>query len=116
MRTAYYLLALDIPEIISRFGGDREFAAECAGLFADELPAMLEALREGLRLESAERVNRAAHALKGAAGNFSLAGPTVTAGEMERLARDGRLEDARPLQSVLERELARLLEGLQGLK
>ncbi len=107
---------VNLSEVVARLGGDREFAAECADLFSEELPALLGSLREGLRLASADQVNRIAHALKGAASNFCVSGPTTVAGEIERLAGDGRLEDADRLLPALERELDQLLDTLRALR
>jgi HPt (histidine-containing phosphotransfer) domain-containing protein len=109
-------IVLNLPEIINRLGGDREFAAECVDLFESELPGMLTGLREAIARGSCVDVNRAAHTIKGAAANFCVTGPTLTAAEMERLTRDGRLDEAGPLQPALERQLDGLVSKLQQLK
>ena len=107
---------VELSEVVARLGGDREFAAECAELFSEELPALLASLRDGLRQASADQVNRVAHALKGAAGNFCIAGPTTVAGNIERLAGDGRLDEADRLMPLLERELDQLIDTLRALR
>ncbi len=107
---------VDLAEIVTRLGGDPEFAAECADLFVEELPALLTSLRQGLRLDSATQVNGVAHALKGAAGNFCVHGPTDVASQIECLAEQGRLDEVRRLVPALERELETLVEALRELR
>jgi two-component system sensor histidine kinase/response regulator len=107
---------MDLSAILVRLGGDVDFATECAELLEADLPAMLEPLGEGFRLGSAEMIQRAAHTLKGALSNFCDDGPTMTADRIEALARDGRLDDARPLAAVLHDELASLAAVLSGLR
>ena len=107
---------LDRSAVLARFGGDADFAAECAEVLEAELPAMIESLRDGVRTGSAERLHRAAHTLKGALSNFCEDGPTRTAGQIDSLARDGRIDEARPLLAVLEQELAAFVLALRGLR
>ena len=109
-------LHLDLAAMLERFGGDTAFAVECAELLEAELPAMLESLHDGVRLESAEQLHRAAHTLKGAMCNFCDHGPTRTAAQVDVLAREGRVHEAGPLVAVLEQEIAALLAALRGLR
>src|SRR5436305_1618375 len=101
-------LHLDLTEVLARFGDDPAFAVECAELLEAELPGMVDAMRQAVRLESADGLHRAAHTLKGAISNFCETGPTKTAARIDALARDGQLAAAGGLIDVLERELAGL--------
>jgi HPt (histidine-containing phosphotransfer) domain-containing protein len=101
--------------VLARFGGDLAFAVECGQALADELPAMLRAIRAAMQQRSAEQLLRAAHTLKGALSNFVLDGPTATAIKLEGVARDARLDDAPPLVKTLEDEVAMLMAGLREL-
>ena len=109
-------LLIDLQTVLIRFGGDAAFAAECAELLEAELPAMLAAMRNGFQSRSAESVSRAAHTLKGAVSNFWEQGPAKTAARIDWLAREGQLDQARPLVDVLEHELAVLSTALRGLR
>jgi HPt (histidine-containing phosphotransfer) domain-containing protein len=102
-------------EILSKFDGDVRFAAECTQALADELPELLQTIRGGIRAASSERVVRAAHTLKGALSHFVIGGPTQTAALVERLAKEGRLDEAPAALSVLERQIGVLLTGLREL-
>lgn len=107
---------MDLSAILVRLGGDAEFATECGELLEADLPGIVGALAEGFHLGSAEMIQQAAHTLKGVLSNFCENGPTTTAGRIEALALDGRLDDARPLVAVLNEELASLVAVLRGLR
>jgi HPt (histidine-containing phosphotransfer) domain-containing protein len=102
-------------EILRKFGGDVRFAAECTEALADEVPGLLQAIREGVQLASGERVVRAAHTLKGALGNFVANGPTQTAATLERLAKESRFKEVSAAASLLEQQIGVLLTGLREL-
>jgi hypothetical protein len=53
-------------------------------------------------------VRRAAHAAKGCIANFIEGGPQATAYAIERLAAEGKVDEAAPLVATLEREVAAL--------
>jgi HPt (histidine-containing phosphotransfer) domain-containing protein len=95
--------------LIAQLGGDEDLARQMALLFIAECPRMLKAVQEALASGRAEAIRLAAHALKGAAGNFASDGLTATAGLLEQAAADGRIEDAPGLVDRLERDAHNLL-------
>jgi len=60
----------DMHELLQRTGGDRELLMEIAGLFLDDLPNMVEAIRSAVESGDASSLERSAHRLKGSIGNF----------------------------------------------
>ena len=60
-------------------------------------------------------MNRSAHALKGAVGNFAANQVHETALRMENLARDGNIVLAKNLFTKLDRQIAQLLPALSAL-
>lgn len=96
------------------------FLTSLAGAFADE------ARRDVARLAAPHAVltdpvlRRRAHDLKATAGNFGLLALSAAAETVERLARDGRLEEARtaarPLPDLLADSLAALARGFPDLR
>jgi two-component system sensor histidine kinase/response regulator len=82
-------------ELPARFDGDGELLKELAGIFLQECPKMLDDIREALHAGNANDVERAAHTLKGAVGNFALPGPWETAQRLELLAKSGEVSGAR---------------------
>lgn len=107
-------ISYDVGPALERFGGDRDFLAECLGLLKAEIPALLAALKDGIRNNAAEPTHAAAHALKGMTSNFCEEGPTVTAAEIVEAAREGRMAEAPDLVARLEREIHALVGSLEA--
>ncbi len=91
--------------LIERLGGEEELARQLVSLFLVEYPQMVGAVRESVASGSAERIQRAAHALKGSVSNFTDGVPARAALELERIGREGRVSDAPAALATLEREI-----------
>jgi signal transduction histidine kinase/DNA-binding NarL/FixJ family response regulator len=98
--------------LLQRLDGDGALAAEMAALFVTECPRLLAHVHDGFRRHAADDLGNAAHALKGAVGNFTLTGPVETADQLEHLARSGDFTRAPALIDLLEIELASLVTAL----
>ena len=103
----------NLEEALHRVDGDRELLAELAKLFEEEYPKRIFEIRQALERRDAKLLERAAHTLKGSAGNFAAHGVTSAAFNMESVARGGDLTAARQSLGAIESEVARLLPALQ---
>ena len=72
------------------------------GLFMQDVPALMQALRNGLDSADAEQVRRAAHTLKSSAATVAARDLALLAASTEALARDGRLGDVAQRAPQLE--------------
>ena len=101
-------------DLLDRLGGDTELLNEVIGLFTEDCPSLMAAIRSGLAAADAQAVNRAAHQLKGSASNFDAPELTALAQSVESLAKDGNLAAAHAtlpaLQSAVDSLLAELAE------
>jgi two-component system, sensor histidine kinase and response regulator len=102
-------------ELLDRLGGDAELLKEVIGLFAEDCPALMTAIRAALRASDAQAANRAAHQLKGSAGNFDAPELTALAQRVESLARDGDLAAAEATLPALQAAVDALLADLATL-
>lgn len=101
------------PEsLIQQLAGDEQLAREMVALFVGECPRMIGAIQDALAAGDADAVRRAAHSFKGAVGNFTSEGLTVTARELEQAAAEGRLDEAEGLVRRLDGELGALLRAM----
>ena len=66
------------------------------------------------RFDVWERVERAAHSLKGLAGNFGAARVVASAQALENLARQRRLDQAREVARQLNQDVDDLKAALAG--
>ncbi|AMV25281.1 Signal transduction histidine-protein kinase BarA [Gemmata sp. SH-PL17] len=86
-------------------GGDEELLHEIAELFVQECPRQIGELRTALGTGDAPGARRAAHTIKGAAGNFGARATCELAQRIESLAKNGELDKATGLVPDLERQL-----------
>jgi two-component system sensor histidine kinase/response regulator len=93
-------------ELLARFDGDSELLKELAGIFLQECPRMLDAIRVALRAADLKALESAAHTLKGSVGNFPVSGPWETAQRLELLAKSGQPSGAQEIFHVLEQQIA----------
>ncbi len=106
---------VDRQSFLAGLGGDAELARKLIDLFLSNAPGLLAAVRESLDRGDAESLRRAAHALKGAMGNFPATVAQDMTARLELAGLDGDLEVARALYPALEREIARLTSSLPTL-
>jgi HPt (histidine-containing phosphotransfer) domain-containing protein len=106
---------IDEGEALARVGGDRELLQSLVGVFFDCCPAYLEELRTALNRGDPKGVQRAAHTLKGMAGNLG-AGPLAEAAlRLEVMGRQGDLDGWEPAWMALEATLAQTRPALTAL-
>jgi CheY-like chemotaxis protein len=106
--------ACDLRAFIARIGGDVTLAREMARTFVSEACRLLDAVRVGVENADPDAVRRAAHALRGAAGNFDAAATVAAAAELEVMGRTGDLSRARDTFERLEWEAVSLVSALQA--
>jgi two-component system, sensor histidine kinase and response regulator len=105
----------DRAELLGRVEGDRTLLAELVELFRTESPRLLTELRGCLEASDAKGVQAAAHALRGAVGNFGARAASEAALVLEVMGRDGALTDGEARLSDLEREVRRFEQDLDRL-
>ncbi len=102
----------DGDELLGRVGGDRELLQMLVDLFFESVPAQLVELRAAIRAGNADQVNRLAHTVKGAVGNFASPSAIEAAQRLEIMGKEGRLEDAEDVFAELEMTIGRLKQAL----
>ena len=107
---------LDENALLATTGGNRELVGELAQLFLQELEPRMQEMASAIREGDAERLQFAAHALRGSAASLSAAQVTASAAALEAMARKGNLSKADSVFACLEGELAGLTARLTILK
>jgi PAS domain S-box-containing protein len=105
-------LVFDAQMALARVKGDRELLQDIVGLFFEETPALLTALRESIQGSDAQALVRAAHSLKGTVSSFGAPAARDAALRLEVMGRSGDLRYVEPTCAELEREIARLEQAL----
>ncbi|MGE5567885.1 MAG: Hpt domain-containing protein [Rhodospirillales bacterium] len=105
----------DVAGLLDRLGGDWEFLKEIAGVFLDDCPRLLAEIHKAVLSHDSERLEHAAHALKGAVSNFGAESARRAAFQLEELGRAKNLVPAAEAYSTLERELGQFTQELARL-
>jgi PAS domain S-box-containing protein len=106
---------LDAKALLTRFSGNKKLLRTIVGTFREDCPKMMARIRTALSAHDAAALADGSHALKGSVGNFGYSPALETAREMEKNARQGKLEGAWELYATLEDEIASLLPALQAI-
>ena len=96
--------------------GGAGLLSELSGMFLDDAPSSLAVLREAVEGDDAPSVARAAHALKGSAGNMGAKGMASICAELEEAGSAGDLSGAPALLVQLDQEFERVRQALLAEK
>jgi signal transduction histidine kinase/DNA-binding response OmpR family regulator len=106
--------AVDRAALLARLDGDEGLLAELVDLFVRDVPARLAEIREAAAAADADRLGRAAHALKGMLANLEAGAATAAARRLEEAAHGGDVAAARALVAAVERSVEEARVALQA--
>jgi len=106
---------LDKALVLKRVGGDLELLRELIDIFREECPQLMGEMREAIAARDGETLERVAHKIKGAVGNFSAPAAVEAALRLEMMGREGDLAGASDAYADLEQSLQRLDPALTAL-
>ncbi|MBI5570703.1 MAG: response regulator [Desulfomonile tiedjei] len=106
---------LDQARILDRTGGDPELLRKLVSGFVHDCPRLLSETREAFQQGDPERLEHAAHALKGAVASFAVESALKAASRLEALGRNRDLAPAPQAIVQLEREMERVTIELVAL-
>ena len=100
---------VDLAVALRWLGGDQALLRELVGIFVDDGPKRLEALREAMKAADVQQLEQAAHSLKGSAAILGAVRLQESALALEEAAHDGRAENGVDLVADIAREIERVL-------
>ena len=103
---------LDRAAMLGTVEQDLVLLRELVEIFLAETPGLLAQIRSGVEEKHAEKVERAAHTLKGALLNFGARRACEVARQLEIRGREARLGDAAQVVSRLESEVSQVCQAL----
>lgn len=98
----------DREELLERVGGDEALCHELMNLFLADAPNSIKALQQALADKDLEKMQREAHALKGAAAYVSARSIRRLATTLELAAREGQHSEVVSLVKSIEQEIGHL--------
>lgn len=95
--------------------GEPDVLAEVLQLFLQDVPRRIAKLRAACAAGDAVEVYKAAHSLKGSAGNIGAQTLFALCRQLDDKGRAGDLTDAAQLVDTLDREFARVEVAIRGI-
>ena len=95
-------------------GGGRELLTKMIGLFLQDAPRRLAAIREAMKRDDAHAVAGAAHAFKSSSANLGAAALSDMCKRLERQCREGAIATAPSLVAEIEAEYTQVAADLSG--
>ena len=102
-------LPVDLAAAMRWLGGDRRLLSELVGIFVDDSPKRLQAIRAALTAADVRQVEHVAHSLKGSAAILGATRLQTAALALEDAAHDGHTENGSDLVAEIARELDRVM-------
>jgi HPt (histidine-containing phosphotransfer) domain-containing protein len=106
---------LALEELLSRIGGDREFAFEMLNEWVDTLGKEISEIQKALEMNDTVSIRQRAHTLKGSAANLAAKEFARLAGLCEMAAIDANLDEIKTLLPQLSYEAETLQSIVPGL-
>lgn len=103
---------IDHDGAMERLDGDEELWREIRAIWVEDVPHMLETVRAALASKDAEKLRRAAHALKGASSNVGAARVAESARRIELAAPASEWGSLDAEVGELGREVSRALDAV----
>ena len=109
------MATLNIGAALARLGGDAELLSELAGLFAGQMPDLLQEAERGLQGADTGAAVTPAHTLKGLLAQFGAEEAHRLARDLEMAAKENRRDDALALFGQLRAACAAVAPALARL-
>jgi len=103
----------DLSRAMETVAGDEDFFLEIAGMFIESCSDHIAKIKEGIAGNDAGILEREAHSLKGAVGNFGAKEVCEAAYRLEKLGEEGKMAAAEEGLSGLERALNELVSEMK---
>jgi CheY-like chemotaxis protein len=107
-------VVFDLGEALARVRGKHPLLAELVRIFLEDAEIQMDILQEAIGAADLDRIERAAHRLKGSARNVSAQRVADAAGKIETRLRAGQAGAAADLWGSLEGEVAAARKALTG--
>jgi HPt (histidine-containing phosphotransfer) domain-containing protein len=102
--------------LLSRVEGDEQIFQELCGIFLDDAPKRLAAIRTALDAGDSRAVRAAAHAFKGAAGVFDANDVVAAARRLEEMGERGNLEGSEAVSRELDALSRALIDEIRAAR
>lgn len=106
------MMILDREWLLKRYSGDTELANEIYEVFLQDVSSKQEAVHQALKAQDQDRAVKSTHSVKGMAGTIGAWKVHELALQMEKLAREGSLNEVQKSVDQFDQALAEVIEEL----
>lgn len=106
---------MDLETVLNNLGGDKELFIELATIFSEESFDQIRQIRDNIAKGDLRSAAMVSHTLKGAVGNFAAKPAYYAAAQVEKMSRDGQMNEIADAVDVLEVEVSRLQSVLKKI-
>jgi HPt (histidine-containing phosphotransfer) domain-containing protein len=106
----------DQAAALMRVEGDTELLLEIVEVFLDDSPRLMSRIRAALKRQDLKSLEQAAHTLKGSVGNFCAPAAYAASFKLEKIGREGNVEEAQQAWVELEEAMEQLKPALMLLR
>ena len=100
--------------LLDGIDGDIEFLGETIEMLDEDSAELLEQAQDAVTAGDSEALVGPAHALKGMLGNFCAPPAEAAAYRVERMGREGQMDEAQAAVEALREEVQRLRDALHA--
>jgi CheY-like chemotaxis protein len=105
----------DFENVLDKIEGDYELFSKLANIFVTESSKNLSQIKTAISNDDSATLERSAHALKGAAGNFDAKSVVAIAEELEQKGKNKDIHGAENQYAILEKETINLISYLESM-
>ncbi len=107
---------IDLKEVLERVQQDKELLLELLGIFLEDCPIKIAAIKEALPKKDFKQLHELAHSMKGASGNLSAKSISAHFLQIEQTAKNNDVSGIAECVVHIEKELQELRTYLEKLK
>ncbi|HZP11268.1 MAG TPA: response regulator [Nevskiaceae bacterium] len=104
---------VDMARLWDAANDDPEFVRELADLYLEQTTEQLKLLKDAVAQRNAAEIERLAHRCKGGSGSCGVNGLAAMFLQLEKMGRDGKLDEVDRIFAGVEREYARVSDFLK---
>ena len=108
--------SINMEELLEIMSGDEELLQECLEYFVGDYPEMLGNIKDAIDAGDPSGLDRNAHAFKGTLKYIAAGKASDIAFQLERMGKDGNLDEAEDTYLLLAQECERLKGFIKNIQ
>jgi len=98
----------DLPKALGIVDGNKDLFQDITKMLLENLPNDLGKIREAIAVSDSHKLEQEAHGLKGALGNFGAKRSFDAAYRLEKIGKEGKMDESEDAFKTLEKEVLAL--------